>query len=250
MSCRGACVVIPCAGKGQRLALPYPKELLALGPGRTLIDATLELVPRDREIRVVVVVRPEKVELVRYLGRYAGELSIAFVHQPSEFTECTGAVMCARPWFGEVNAVLLPDEIIKPAAEAPEPVVSLLDAVADEPFAFLAQLESDADRLRAEGALAVVVDASGRSRAVDVADRPTEGLDHFNAVWTGFAFRCDAATTALTILHRQITGQAVSSEELRASPLHGARVVPVASCTDVGTWDALRQLESSLGSAL
>lgn len=249
MSRCGACVVLPCAGKGQRLALPYPKELLALGPGRTLIDAALELVPRDREIRVVVVVRPEKVELVRYLGRYVGDLSIAFVYQSPELSECTGAIMSASPWFGDINAVLLPDEIIEPAADIPEPVISLLDALAEEPFAFLAQLESDAVRLRAEGALRVAEDRGGRTRAVDLADRPTEGVDRFNAVWTGFAFRREAATAALTILHRQITGQSVSSAELRASPLYGAPVVPVASCTDVGTWDAVRQLGLSLESA-
>jgi len=160
----GACVVIPCAGEGQRLALPYPKELLALGPGRTLIDAALDLVPRDRDVRVVVVVRPEKAELVRYLGRYVGDLQIAFVHQPPELSECTVAVISARPWFGDVNAVLLPDEIIQPAAEVPEPVAALLDAVADEPFAFLAQLESDPDRLRTEGALAVIENGDGRRR--------------------------------------------------------------------------------------
>lgn len=250
MSGGGICVVIPCAGAGRRLGLPYPKELLALGPGRTLIDAALDLVPRDRDVRVVVVVSPEKVELVRYLGRYAGELPIAFVHQLPDLSECTGAVLSARPWFGDLNVVLLPDELIEPATEAPQPVASLLDAIANEPFAFLAQLESDPDRLRAEGALHVTEAIDGRARVVDLADKPTDPLDRFNAVWTGFAFRREAATAALTVLHHGTTGRPVSAAELRASPLYGAPIVPVAACTDVGTWDAVQRMGLAMGSAL
>src|SRR5690349_8186599 len=117
------CVIVPCAGRGSRLCLPYAKELLAIAPGRTLIDEALDLLsPHLTELRVVVVISRDKMDTVRYMERYADQCDLAFVFQNSHHLEVIGAVRSARAWYGERNLILLPDQIVRRHPAQPDPV--------------------------------------------------------------------------------------------------------------------------------
>ena len=54
--------ILPCAGKGTRLALPYPKELHRIARDVSLIDFSLghAIEAQDKVDKVVTVVAPER----------------------------------------------------------------------------------------------------------------------------------------------------------------------------------------------
>ena len=55
-------VILPAAGKGSRLNLPYPKEILRINKDKALIDFSFDLfdtVPRH-QVEFVVVINEEK----------------------------------------------------------------------------------------------------------------------------------------------------------------------------------------------
>lgn len=234
-----ATVILPSAGEGRRLGLPYPKELVALGPQRTAIDATLESLPADRDLAVVVVVSPAKTATIRYLARYAEVLAMAFVHQRSDRPGCIGAVLSAKPWFGDRNLVLLPDQLVVVEPGSANPVSAALDALDDNPFCFITKQETASDRLARDGALRVECNG-GDAHVVDYCDKPRAGWERFNAIWAGFAFRREAAEGALEILDRSTRGESVSQRDIEDSPLFGSPAIQVADCVDIGTWPALR----------
>ena len=62
-------VLIPAAGKGTRLQLPYPKELLKISNGKSLIDFTFDLFANfnNSQVEFVVILNKEKTELISYL---------------------------------------------------------------------------------------------------------------------------------------------------------------------------------------
>jgi len=106
--------VIPCGGKGTRLAAiagDTPKELLPIG-GKPLLQWTLEEAAAAGLERVVVVTSPQKPQLARFLSeRQPIGLFVSIVVQP-EPRGLGDAITCARPAIdsGDV-AVLLPDNL-------------------------------------------------------------------------------------------------------------------------------------------
>ena len=63
-------VVLPCAGSGSRLGLPFPKELAPLGPGRCVIDSSLDLIRNaaaDCDLSVLLMTDGERDLTVRYV---------------------------------------------------------------------------------------------------------------------------------------------------------------------------------------
>ena len=65
-------VILPAAGKGSRLNLPYPKEILRLDKDRALIDNSFNLfegLGRD-DVEFIVIINEEKTEIIKYLSKY------------------------------------------------------------------------------------------------------------------------------------------------------------------------------------
>ena len=108
-------VIMPAAGKGTRLNLPYPKEILRLDKEQALIDYSFDFF-RDygrKDVEFVIVVNENKTEIIEYLAKYKDRYNISFTYQnPNEF-EYTGAIKSAKHLFGEHNVILLPDTIMK-----------------------------------------------------------------------------------------------------------------------------------------
>ena len=60
-------VIMPAAGKGTRLNLPYPKEILRLDKEQALIDHSFDFF-RDygrKDVEFVIVVNEQKTEIAR-----------------------------------------------------------------------------------------------------------------------------------------------------------------------------------------
>ena len=65
-------VILPAAGKGTRLNLPYPKEILRLKIDEALIDHSFNFF-RDygrKNVEFVVIINEDKPELLSYLAKY------------------------------------------------------------------------------------------------------------------------------------------------------------------------------------
>ena len=64
-------ILIPIAGRGERLSLPLPKELLPIGAGKVAIDAIFDMLrPIAPTINIVVIFGMHKLETVKYLAKY------------------------------------------------------------------------------------------------------------------------------------------------------------------------------------
>ena len=63
-------VVMPAAGKGSRLGLPYPKEIMHLEENKALIDYSFDFFKnRSREeVEFVVIINEHKTDIVKYLS--------------------------------------------------------------------------------------------------------------------------------------------------------------------------------------
>jgi UTP-glucose-1-phosphate uridylyltransferase len=228
---------VPAAGLGTRLQTPGPKELLPIGPGRTLIDLVFELIPRGAGVHVVVVLSPEKMSIADYLCKYAGEFPLAFVLQSERRGSCIDGVIAARPWFGTMTVVLLPDQLIVPSAMLPDPVRATFEALSEEDVCFIAKLEGDQQRFPVDGALELAAGQSGDQRVHAYAEKPTTDLDRFNAIWAGFGFR---DTVADELLDRMLEAELSNGGDLCETGLPiGARALIVDDCVDLGTWEAI-----------
>jgi len=118
--------VIPCGGRGTRLAARYPdtpKELLPVA-GKPLLQWTLEEAAAAGLDRVVVVTSPTKPGITKFLSapRFArGDIDVVTQHQPLGLGD---AVLCARDLVGDDDvAVLLPDNLF-PDGPAIAPVLA------------------------------------------------------------------------------------------------------------------------------
>ena len=141
-------VIMPAAGKGTRLNLPYPKEILRLDKEQALIDHSFDFF-RDygrKDVEFVIVVNEQKTEIIEYLARYKDRYNISFTYQnPNEF-EYTGAIKSARHLFGEHNVILLPDTIMKLPPNV-DLVEALEGSLTETGFTFFYKEEKNSDIL-------------------------------------------------------------------------------------------------------
>jgi hypothetical protein len=249
MTAERSTVILPCAGAGQRLGLPFGKELLPLGPGSTPLDATLGLlIPEAARLRLVVVLGPGREATARHVLRAtaSARLPVAFTWQLQGLAESTGAVLSAEPWYSGRNLVLLPDQVLTCPPDGL--VTGALDVLGSAPFCFLASRESDPARISRDGALAIT---DGKpARLLDYAEHPVLAEAHgFNAVWFGFGFRREHADEAVSLLHRAVTGEPVTTGEVAGSPLGGCAVIDAGPYRDLGTWPAVMEHWAGIAAA-
>jgi hypothetical protein len=231
-------VVLPCAGKGSRLGLPFPKELVPTGRGRLAIDCALQLLDEAAaDVRVLLVTGPGREATVRHVRERCAR-SVAVVEQDPALPELAGAIRSALPWCPGPVLVLLPDQVL--ARSAPGLLDAALATLTGHPVCFLAAPESDSARIAVDGALATRPGPGrGERRLRALADKPGwHRANAFDHVWFGFGFRPAAAHPLLEQLHaaaeHRLTGAA-----FRTGPLAGAPVLDCPPFTDLGTWPDL-----------
>ena len=171
-------VILPCAGEGTRLSLPYPKEVHSIEKNKSLIDYSFDLFSNygRRDVEFVITLNENKTELVKYLSRYKSRFNISFTFFNPAETEYTGSIKSAKHLFGEKNLVLLPDTFMK--LKSSQDIVNLVsDSLNETGFTFFFKRECSELMLRTKGALSIDDD----NLVQEYEDKPQENSNRFNA---------------------------------------------------------------------
>ena len=232
-------VILPAAGNGTRLNLPYPKEILRLNDHEALIDSSFNFFRDDgrKDVEFVVVINEHKTEIISYLAKYKDRYNISFVYQnPNEY-EYTGAIKSAKHLFGEHNIVLLPDTIMTLS-----PNTDLFDTVkhslTETGFTFLYKQESNHDVLKTKGALFV----NNENIVEQYEDKPETGYENFNAYWCAFAFRKRTFDSCMTFMEKSTLKQRIDNHEIKQTPIYKSKAIKVEDYIDLGTWEEIRRV--------
>lgn len=232
-------VILPAAGKGTRLNLPYPKEILRLNNTEALIDNSFNFF-RDygrKDVEFVVIINENKPELLSYLAKYKDRYNISFVYQNPNEREYTGAIKSASHLFGEHNIVLLPDTIMRlPAGSDLYEMVN--NSLIETGFTFLYKKELDENILKTKGALYV----NDKNIIEKYEDKPETNLESYNAFWCSFAFRKRVFNQCIGFMEKSTLRQKISIDEIKQTPIHNSKGIEVEDYIDLGTWKEIRRM--------
>jgi len=232
-------VILPAAGKGTRLNLPYPKEILRLDNDNALIDNCFNFF-RDygrKDVEFVVVINENKLELVNYLAKYKEKYNISFVFQNPNEKEYTGAIKSASHLFGEHNLVMLPDTLMK--LKPNEDLFTLVqNSLLETGFTFLYKKENDQDILKTKGSIYV----NPEGNIIEYEDKPQEKLDNYNAFWCAFAFRKRTFDVCMNFMEKSTLNLKRLDDEITHTPIFGSKGIEVLEYIDLGTWPEIRRL--------
>ena len=229
-------VVMPCAGEGTRLALPYPKEIFSIEKHKSLIDYTFDLFADygRNDVQFVITMTEDKTDLVKYLSKYKHRFNISFTFfNPSE-TEYTGSLKSAKHLFGEKNIVLLPDTYLR--LKESDDIIDLVNNSLNETgFTFFFKREKSELMLSTKGALIV----SDDNVIVDYEDKPQENVGRFTAFWTSFAFRKRVFDSCMEFMEKSTLNHKLMGDEIKHTPIYNSKAIEVDEYIDLGTWDQI-----------
>ena len=232
-------VILPAAGKGTRLNLPYPKEILRINNDEALIDYSFNFF-RDygrKDVDFVIVINENKTELIPYLAKYKDRYNISFVYQNPNEKEYTGAIKSASHLFGEYNLVLLPDTIMK-LKNGHDLFDLVKSSLTETGFTFLYKDEVDKEVLKTKGALYV----DDEKIVKNYVDKPDTNLEQFNAFWCAFAFRRRTFKSCMDFMEKSTLKQQVDNAEILKTPIYNSKAIDVEDYIDLGTWDEIKRL--------
>ena len=233
-------IILPAAGKGTRLNLPYPKEILRLDNDNALIDNCFNFF-RDygrNDVEFIVIINEDKPELLTYLAKYKSKFNISFIYQNPFHQEYTGAIKSARPLFGEHNLVLLPDTLM--TLQPGEDLYTLIMTALEETgFTFLYKEELDDSVLKTKGALNI----NAENLVLDYCDKPENNkLGIYNAFWCAFGFRRRVFDTCMSFMEKSTLKMKVNGKDIKSTPIYGSKAIKVKDYVDLGTWSEIRRL--------
>lgn len=226
--------ILPCAGSGTRLGLPYPKEIHRIEPDYSLIDYSLAHVCAKPELvkEIVVVIVPGKELVADYVKKKMENIaSVKSVYFNSNYSEWPGSILSAEEFFGDFNIALLPDSFLE--LKAGEILVSeykdVFSGGADLVFSYIE--ESDVKRLTQLGALGIEGD-----EVLEFCDKPAKDAAHkFNAFWSSFGFRGPVGKNVLETMMSSVAREPVSLQDIGIS----VRAFQARKYTDLGTWPSI-----------
>ena len=235
-------VILPCAGEGTRLSLPYPKEIHSIEKNKSLIDYSFDLFSNygRRDVEFVITLNENKTELVKYLSRYKSRYNISFTFFNPAETEYTGSIKSAKHLFGEKNLVLLPDTFMK--LKSSQDIVNLVhDSLNETGFTFFFKREMDDDEmLKTKGALWIDQD----NLVEEYEDKPQEELERFNAFWTAFAFRKRVFDNCIEFMEKSTLKHRLLAGEIENTPIYKSKAIEVEEYLDLGIWDQTYQFRN------
>ena len=234
-------VILPAAGKGSRLNLPYPKEILRVDKEKALIDNSFDLfngLGRE-EVEFIVVINEEKTEIIKYLSKYKSQYNVSFTYQNPNEIEYTGAIKSAKHLFGENNIVLLPDTILTLPAGV-NLAHELHEKLEENNFAFLFKPEANEKMLNTKGCLQLDND----QRVVDYEDKPSQKMVRFNGYWCAFAFKKEVFDECISFMEQSTLKLEKPNTVIEQTDIFGSKVIQVQDYKDLGTWEEVGKLLS------
>ena len=234
-------VILPAAGNGTRLNLPYPKEILRLNNEKALIDYSFDLfngLKRD-EVEFVVIINEEKTEIIKYLSKYKSKYDVSFTYQKPDEHEYTGAIKSAMHLFGDKNIVLLPDTLLTLSKS-----VNLADLVSlrlnEDSFVFLFKSEISEEILKTKGCLKL----DNCSRVLAYEDKPSQNISKFNGYWCAFAFRKEVFDECISFMEQSTLKLKRPKIRIEQTRIFKSKVIEVEDYKDLGTWAEIGNLLS------
>ena len=237
-------VILPCAGEGTRLSLPYPKEIHSIEKNKSLIDYSFDLFSNygRRDVEFIITLNENKTELIKYLSRYKSRFNISFTFFNPAETEYTGSIKSASHLFGEKNLVLLPDTFMK--MKSSQDILDLVsDSLNETGFTFFFKREKTHDMLRTKGALVI----SDNNQVLDYEDKPQENLDRFNAFWCAFAFRKRVFDSCVEFMEKSTLNHRLLVDEIKNTSIYNSKAIEVDEYIDLGTWEQIYKFISKNG---
>ena len=234
-------VILPAAGKGSRLNLPYPKEILRVDKEKALIDNSFDLfngLGRE-EVEFIVVINEEKTEIIKYLSKYKSQYNVSFTYQNPNEIEYTGAIKSAKHLFGENNIVLLPDTILT-LPTGVNLANELHEKLEEKGFAFLFKPEANEKMLNTKGCLQLDND----QKVVDYEDKPSQQMARFNGYWCAFAFKKEVFDECISFMEQSTLKLEKPNTVIEQTDIFGSKVIQVQDYKDLGTWEEVGKLLS------
>lgn len=229
-------VILPCAGSGSRLSLPYSKEIFSIEKHKSLIDYTFDLFSNygRRDVEFVITINENKTDIVKYLSRYKHRFNISFTYFNPVETEYTGSIKSAKHLFGEKNLVLLPDTFLK--LKTSQDILEVVNnSINETGFAFFAKREKCHEMLKTKGALVISED----NLVLDYEDKPQEDLDRFNHFWCAFAFRKRVFESCIEFMEKSTLNHRLLVSEIKNTPIYKSKSIEVNEYVDLGTWEQI-----------
>lgn len=226
---RDISVIIPCAGKGTRLGIPFSKELFPVSKEQTLIDCCFErLYPFKDKVSVVIIIAPDKTDLVRHLYKYCSDFEMVFLYQSPENKEFLGALESSKSQYSRVNVLMLPDIIVKDSSFSKK-LTTLINETDKDGIGFGVVYEGDYGRLQKMGAIRAV-----NNRLEALAEKPDKNPGLFNCYWIYISWKGSMTELFLAELKSLYAnrGKRISDE----STLIGKPVVVFDKALDLGVW--------------
>lgn len=229
-------VILPCAGEGSRLSLPYSKEIYSLEKNKCLIDYSFELFKNygRKDVEFVITINEKKIDLIEYLSKYKDRFNISFTFFNPNEIEYTGSIKSAKHLFGDKNLVLLPDTFLK--MKSHEDIVDIIsNSLFETGFTFFYKKESNPNMLKTKGALLISDDGF----VLDYTDKPENNYKNYNAFWTAFAFKKRVFDTCIEFMEKSTLRHKVLIDEIQKTPIYKSKAIEVSQYIDLGTWSEI-----------
>ena len=229
-------IILPCAGRGTRLNIPYPKELIKVNEDMSVIDYSFQhILASQVKSRVVVIVGPHKFDTVRYLyEKYNDKVDLVFIFQKNNDKDITGAIKSAEHLFGDKNILLMPNTIIEYKDKKVSLIDKMLETLDHQPFVFMCKDESSVSRLKLSGALNIE-----DGKVVDYEDKPLKHIEKYNAFWVSYGFKKEVFSEIISVIEQGALKKTNFKKAFRKSPLYKSLPVKINECVDIGTWTNL-----------
>ncbi len=257
MSANEVVFILPCAGRGRRLGWTGHKELFPIFPNIKLIDYSLNHIRINAvwlkqtinwTTRVAVVIRSEKMEVIKYVQKQLPDLQVDTVYFNTELKEWPGSVHSAQELYGDCNIVLLPDSYLSmgPKHEFIDsdgyPIAHhVLRCLRSYSVAFGYLPCTDPVLLTHFGAVKV------RQGEVHLfQDKPVKDLHQYNGYWCCYAFKAKKGNALYRFLIRSVLHR---KTDIRKESFSPAAVFPVYEYHDLGTPESIEYFKIGFYSA-
>jgi len=226
-------VILPAAGSGTRLSLPYSKEVL-FTQEKALIDYSFDLFNNVKidDITFVVVINENKTDIVKHLSKYKDKFNISFIFQNPNMKEYTGAVKSAKFLIGNNNLVLLPDSVVLPYNNFLHRAI--IEDLSRNNFGFLYKQETNTEILKTKGCIKI------ENKSITMyEDKPTSNLSSFSAFWGGFYFKKCVFDNVLEYMHKSTLKE--PNTEFNTTEMFMSTGIELKDYIDLGTWPEYRR---------